>query len=220
MNPIKAIIFDMDGVLVDSEPFHVKIEKALFKRLQLDVSDEEHATYMGKASDVMWHEIRKKHQLDISLEEAIRLNELESEQFFGSLKSFDPIEGLVAVLNLLRKKQIPLAVASSSSHKTIQILMDKTGLRKYFQQIVSSKMAGKSKPDPAIFLLAASLLKVAPENCLVIEDSTNGIRAAKAAGMYCMAYDGVSAGNQDQRLADQQIKDYRELFQMIERNFI
>lgn len=104
-----------------------------------------------------------------------------------------------------------MAVASSSDKSIIDIILDKSGLRKYFYHTVSSGEIGKSKPEPDVFLHAAKLFGVAPENCIVFEDSKNGIKAAKAAGMYCIAYSGGDSGNQDQSQADHRIVDFNEI---------
>ena len=123
--------------------------------------------------------------------------------------------GLVELLKKFYKKGIPMAVASSSGHEIIDILLKQISIRKYFKFTVSSELVGGSKPEPDIFLYTADLLLVKPEECIVIEDSTNGIRAAKAANMFCVAYNGASGNSQNQSLADVQINDYSELESII-----
>ncbi len=206
----KAVIFDMDGVLVDSEPHHVKIEKQLFAKLNLNISDEEHSTYMGKATDVMWEEIIHDKKLSYSSKELVRQNEEISKRHFAQQK-LAPMDGLVELLGKLKKNKISMAVASSSGQEIIDVILKSNGLDKYFKYMVSSELVGGSKPEPDIFLHTAKLLGVKSEECIVIEDSTNGIRAAKAANMFCIAYNGVSANNQDQSLADMQIANFSEL---------
>ncbi len=206
----KAIIFDMDGVLIDSEPHHAKIEKQLFAKLNLNISDEEHSTYMGKATDVMWKEIINDKKLSYSSKKLVRQNEEISKRHFAQQK-LAPMDGLVEILEKLKKNNIPMAVASSSCQKIIDVILKSNGLDKYFKYMVSSEQVGGSKPEPDIFLHTAKLLGVKPEECIVIEDSTNGIRAAKAANMFCIAYNGMSANNQDQSLADAQISNFSEL---------
>lgn len=211
MNKIKAIIFDMDGVLVDSEPFHIQNEKMMFKKLGIDISDEEHATYMGAATDVMWEQIIRNKNLTLDVAETTALTIRESLPFLRSLPRIEPIPGLIDLLEKLNKKQIPIAVASSSDPETIEIILSKSGLKKYFKHAVSSVEAGKSKPEPDVFLYAAKLLNESPENCLVIEDSKNGIKAAKAAKMLCIAYSGASSGEQDQSEADLHYSRFSEI---------
>ena len=216
---MEAIIFDMDGVLVDSEPFHREIEKKLFKRFQLNITEEEHNTYMGKASDVMWSEIIRNKNLSLDVCEMVKVNYQESKKYFSGLSHINPISGVVDLLNELRNKRIPMAVASSSDQDTVELIMEKSGLNEYFRYLVSSSKIGKSKPEPDIFLYTAKLMNTLPEKCVVIEDSANGIKAAKAANMYCVAYGGASSDDQDQSLADTQINKFSELKKMIEKYY-
>jgi HAD superfamily hydrolase (TIGR01509 family) len=108
-----------------------------------------------------------------------------------------------------------MAVASSSFPEIIDLILVKTNLKKYFRVIVSSQEAGKSKPEPDVFLLAASKLGVNPVNCLVIEDSANGIKAAHSAGMRCVAYLGPGANPLSQKEADVVVKSYDQLGMML-----
>ena len=211
MNKPQAVIFDMDGVLVDSEPFHVQNEKLMFHKLGLDISDEEHARYMGTATDVMWEQIIRERKLSLDVAETTAQTIQQEIPYFQSLDKIDPMPGLVNLLEKLQKSGIPMAVASSSDKTIIDIILEKSGLRKYFKHAVSSGEIGKSKPEPDVFLHAAKLLGVAPENCLVFEDSKNGIKAAKAAGMVCIGYSGGNSGHQDQSQADLRISDFNEL---------
>jgi beta-phosphoglucomutase family hydrolase len=212
---IEAIIFDMDGVLVDSEPFHVAIEKNQFRLNQVSISDEEHHEYMGSTSDVMWKKIAERQTLKLSVEELVEQNKTESIRFFSELSEIPVMPGLTDLLDKLQLKNYPLAVASSSFPEIIELILQKTGLKKYFQVIVSSEEAGKSKPEPDVFLLAAKKLGVKPENCLVIEDSANGIAAAHAAGMSCVAYQGSGAEPQTQKEADAIVQNFVQLGMML-----
>jgi HAD superfamily hydrolase (TIGR01509 family) len=119
--------------------------------------------------------------------------------------------GLIGLLEKLKEKQFPMAVASSSDPETIEIMLGKSGLKKYFEYAVSSVEAGKSKPEPDVFLYAAKLLNVLPENCLVIEDSKNGVKAAKAAKMLCIAFSGASTVEQDTKAADMHFNHFSEI---------
>lgn len=201
----------MDGVLVDSEPFHIEIEKRQFELNQLSISDEEHHQYMGLASDVMWREIASRHSLSIPVEAMIDQNRIESIRYFTELKEIPVMPGLVGLLEEVRHKNYPLAVASSSFPEIIELVLEKTNLRKYFQAVVSSQEAGKSKPEPDVFLLAAQKLGINPEDCLVVEDSANGIKAAHSAKMSCAAYQGPGANAKDQKEADAIVQNYEQL---------
>ena len=177
----------------------------------LDISDEEHACYMGIATDVMWKQIIANRNLPFQVEDLTNRTIQESLPFFRSLVKIDPMPGLTELLDKLQSQKIPMAVASSSDPETIKIILEKSGLRNYFNHAVSSSEAGKSKPEPDVFLYAAKLLGVKPEECVVFEDSKNGIKAAKAAGMFCIAYSGSNSGEQDRSLADYHINNYSEL---------
>jgi beta-phosphoglucomutase len=210
-NPVKAVIFDMDGVLVNTEPHHVIIERRLFAGLNLDITEKEHSSYMGKATGVMWMEIIRKHKLPYKVQVLTDKNQKSIIDYFSALKEIEVMPGVLNVLEKLYHKRIPLAVASSSDAETIKIILSRTGLSKYFLYKVSSGSVERGKPAPDIFLYTAALLSVKPEECMVIEDSANGIKAAKDAGMFCVAYMGKSLGTQDQSHADETIDDFSQL---------
>jgi len=210
-----AVIFDMDGVLINSETFYSEMEQVHFKMLGLNIPHEEHVTYQGTATDEMWRTIKEKHGVPHSLEELVEMTGSLTIPTFQEMEEIPLMPKIKDLLEVLKDKNIPLALASSSYPEVIDIVLDKSGLRKYFPITVNSKMVGKSKPAPDIFLLAAKLLGVNPGECIVIEDSTNGIRAARDAGMYCIAYNGPGAEFQDQSQAQQIITDYGEIIRIL-----
>jgi len=208
---IKAIIFDMDGVLVDSERIHIAIEKRQFSLNNLPISDEEHQQYMGVSSEIMWQTIAKLHTLSLSVNELIEQHRIESHRYFSELNEIPVMPGLVDLLENLKTKGYTLAVASSSTPEIIDLILNKTHLKKYFQVMVSAKQAGKSKPEPDVFLMAAQKLGVSPAHCLVVEDSDNGIKAAIAAQMMCVAYQGPDADPKNQTEANYVVKSFAQL---------
>jgi beta-phosphoglucomutase len=208
IKPFKAIIFDMDGVLVNTEPHHLIIEKRLFASLGLDISREEHISYLGKSSVQMWKEIIARYNLSFAAEDLADRNSEEILRYFSGQGEIEIMPGIEEVLEKLFKKGIPMALASSSDPGTIDLILLKTGLGKYFMHTISCKTVGKSKPDPGVYLYAAILLSVRPEECIVIEDSSNGIKAAKSAGMHCIAYEGGLSDTTDQSLADISVADF------------
>ena len=208
LSDFDAVIFDMDGVLVNSEPFYVEVEQKNFKKLGLNVTQKEHITYQGTATDLMWKKIIEKHELPHTVEELVEMTNSMVTPYFDSLDSIEPMPGVREFIQFLYKKNIPLGLASSSYPNVIEIILRKTGLKKFFSAVVDSQMAGSSKPEPDIFLLTAEKLGVNHENCVVIEDSTNGIKAAKRAGMYCIAFAGPGSEHQDQSDSDRIIQDF------------
>ena len=217
--PLKAVIFDMDGVLVNSEPHHIIIEKQLFAQLNLDISDAEHSSYMGKSSEQMWTEIIRNHNLSLKAEELAQRNTDKIIEYFSGLNEIELMPGIVDLLEKIFQKRIPMAVASSSDAETIEIILSRTGLRKYFLHTVSSGLVDKGKPEPDIYLYTAGLLSVKPEECLVIEDSVNGMKAAKAANMLCVAFKGVNSAGQNHDLADESIDDFSQLPAILQKYF-
>jgi HAD superfamily hydrolase (TIGR01509 family) len=211
LSNFKAVIFDMDGVLVNSEPFYVEVEQTNFRQLGLEISEKEHQTYQGTATDQMWKIIKERHSLKQPVDELVEMTNSLVTPYFNSLEEMEPMPGVEQLIKKLKEKGFPLALASSSTPDVIDIILKKTGLRKYFDVVVNSQLAGASKPEPDIFMLAAKKLAVHPKKCLVIEDSTNGIKAAKSAGMFCIAFAGPGSELQDQSQADLIVTDFGEL---------
>jgi beta-phosphoglucomutase family hydrolase len=212
---IEAIIFDMDGTLVDTEPFHTEIELNQFKQNKIEISGEEHQQYLGVTSEVMWRQIASKHSISLTTDELIKQNHEESLKYFAALDSIPVMPELVEVLEKLQANNYKLAVASSSTPEIIDLVLTKTNLKKYFPIIVSGNDVAKSKPAPDIFLFTAHKLGAKPTNCVVIEDSPNGIKAAKAAGMTCVAYNGANVNSEKLQEADDIIQNYTELERII-----
>ncbi len=200
----------MDGVLVDSEPHHTALERRLFNEAGLDVSEAEHLQFKGKTSDLMWRELIANKGLTISLHELNEVYSKAANKYFSELDNLSPTDGVVKVLDYIRKEGIPVAVASSSTKEIINLILQKTELAHYFDFIVSGEDVKAGKPAPDIFLHTAKLLGVNPGECIVIEDSENGIKAAKAAGMKCVAYTGTG-GVEQSKIADKTINHFGEL---------
>ena len=211
----KAFIFDMDGVLIDSENLYKTIESRLFLDVGIMMDPLEHVSYQGSSNPVMWARIKEKHGLGQPLQELVDKTEKTVIEYFSSLPCIDPMPGVVELLLLLKEKKRKIALASSSTIDVIRIILEKTGLGDFFDVIAESLEAGAGKPDPAIFLLAQRKLGIPKENCLIIEDSTNGIKAALAAGIYCIAFNGPGSEHQDQSEADWQISTFGEIMMKI-----
>jgi HAD superfamily hydrolase (TIGR01509 family) len=203
-----AAIFDMDGVLVDTEPFYVEVNQQLFEKLGITMSIEEQLTFVGISSAEMWHTTREKFKLSQPVE---TLMQLETEAFCRKLKTLPnltPMPGVVALIKTLRDSGSRLAIASSSSRIIIDLITARTGLDAYFDVIVSGEEVVHGKPNPEIFLTAAERLHVVPENCVVIEDSPHGVAGAKSANMRCVGFQNPNSGNQDLSQADLLIHDF------------
>ena len=200
---MKAVIFDMDGVIIDSEPIHSLMKIRTFQHYGLQLTQEECLPYMGRTTKSMFQYFIEKYDPSISLAEMVRY---KHEIYLAALRSDDsirPIAGIVELLQQLAERQILAAIGSSSGRQVIQAVVDKFRLEKYFQSILSGADLPNSKPDPAVYLLSAERLGVKPADCLVVEDAAAGVAAAKAAGMYCIAYRNPNSGQQDLSRADE-----------------
>lgn len=213
---MKAIIFDMDGVLINTEHHHMVIEHQMFRELGLEITEEERAPYIGFAADEMWGKVVEHYNLDHSPQDLLQRNNQRIVEYFTEQVDCEPIPGVERALEWIGQRNYPLAVASSSSRKIIDVLLAQVGLDSYFFTRVGGQDVEKSKPAPFIYLHTADLLGVSPKDIVVIEDSTTGIRAAKSAGTYCLGYQGTGFHGQDQSLADRTFAHYDELIPILE----
>jgi len=187
MRKPEAVIFDMDGVLVDSEPIHYEIENRLFNQLGITVPDDVHRNYLGTSADFMYADLKSRFGLPGTVNELIQFGETFTCDYFWQLQVLNLNEGVLSLLKELKLAGMKLAVATSSSPEVAKILLDRCEITSYFDAIVTTSEAGKSKPAPHVYLLAAQKIGMVPSNCIVFEDSPNGLSAAKGAGMFCIA---------------------------------
>ncbi|MGD9976659.1 MAG: HAD family hydrolase [Bacteroidales bacterium] len=181
-----AVIFDMDGVIVDNQWYHLNAWKIFCKKHGLAFDESTfRANYFGKSN----HEIIcALYGGDFSLETTLKLgNEKEIIYQQNYISAIKPLPGLVKLLEDIKRARKPAAIASSAPIINIDFVLDSLRIREYFDKIVDVSMVKNSKPNPEIYLKAASLLNVPPQECLVFEDSHSGINAALAAGMAVIA---------------------------------
>ncbi|HEX8932273.1 MAG TPA: HAD family phosphatase [Patescibacteria group bacterium] len=181
---IKAVIFDVDGLIIDSEPTWMQVHDEFIARHQLSIEEKYKETFRGIGLKELVEELKRKFALPESVEELLsEYRELFYKQFFVSGKA-KLIVGVEECARVLYAKGYQLAVATGGhdGSKMKQIL-ESFNLLKYFPIVVSSDEVKRGKPDPEVFLTTAEKLGVAPAACLVLEDSVNGVRAGKAAGM-------------------------------------
>lgn len=203
-------IFDMDGVLIDSEPAHQQIFKKVFEELNLDFSAAYHHTLVGMAAVPMWEKIRSDFQIQTDARELMNFHK---EFMYVEIKELDIqlVPGVYELLERLHEMQIKMSLASSSAEKLIHYFVDKFGIRSKFDFLVSGESLTRSKPFPDIFLKVAELYDLKPDRFVVIEDSNNGVRAVKAADMLCIGYTNPNSGQQDLSLADETISNFSQL---------
>jgi len=208
---IQTVIFDMDGVIVDTEPVHHYAYYQHFKQLNIEVSDALYRTFTGNSTRNVFQKIKTQFDLSHEVEDLIQTKRSLFNDAFDTKEDLFLIDGVEALIKDLHANGIQLIVASSASKVTIDRVFTRFNLHPYFTHIVSGEDFPKSKPHPAIFEHAASLSIAPKENCIVIEDSTNGIEASVAANIFCIGYDSLHSKSQDLTKANIIIQDFSEL---------
>lgn len=183
----KAVLFDLDGLLIDTEPFHSAFEQDFFRQIGLSVSDEVRATFFGVDAERMYADLIDRFHLPYTLMDLLQRDDLNRSHYFKRQGPTECMEGVNALLEELKNSRIPMCVATSSSPEMAECLLSKVKIISYFQHVVTTREAGKSKPFPDVYCLAASKIGVDPSDCVVFEDSPNGVRAAQGSGAFCIA---------------------------------
>ena len=210
-NMIQTVIFDMDGVIVDTEPVHHFAYYQHFKELNIEVSDEMYRSFTGNSTRNIFQKLKAQFNLQGDVEDLILRKRHLFNEAFDLKEDLYLIEGVEDLIKDLHANGIQLIVASSASNVTINRVFTRFNLHQYFTHIVSGEDFPKSKPHPAIFEHAASLSIAPKENCIVIEDSTNGIQAAVSAGIFCVGYNSFHSKDQDLSKANVVIQHFNEL---------
>lgn len=208
---VKTVIFDMDGVLVNSEPLHHEVSLVQFKNLNIEVTDEVFATFTGNSNKMIYQKLKDRFGLPHNIKDLILAKNKLFIEAFDKKEDLHLMPGVKDLIIDLYKNKVQLIVASSSEMEIIDKVFERFDLDQYFTHKVSGNDFPESKPNPDIFIKAASYSKAPIDECIIIEDSTNGIKAAKAAGIFCIAYKSKDVDSQDQSLADLIIYDYEDL---------
>lgn len=207
---MKAFIFDMDGVIIDSEKYYALAIQGLVKDYGYEVDQVYTNQFIGMTNTKTFEKIISDFNIDSTPAEL-------TEKMMVYKERYDEEQGLIfypgilALLKRLKAHGFRLAIASSSRMNEIKQTVDALDAHEYFDFLVSGEDINKSKPDPGIYLHTAELLKMDPSQCIVIEDSHNGARAAKAAGMYCIGYIDTQYPPQDLSMVNQKIYHHDEL---------
>jgi len=192
----KAVIWDMDGVIVDTAPYHFRSWQDVFSKREVDFTKKDFRLIFGQRNDFIIHST-----LGNVPSEEMEAIALEKETIFRNLMRgrIKALPGAVELIKSLTEHGFRNALASSAPPGNIKLLIGSLGIDDYFDIIVSGHEVAESKPSPQVFLLAARRLGVKPENCIVIEDAITGVAAARRAGMRCVA---VTTTNSRARLAE------------------
>lgn len=173
----KAVIFDMDGLMIDSERVTFKWYKEYMRQCGMDMPEEFYKTLQGQTKAECKQKLIKTYGNDFPYEESVDWVHKKMQEEFEN--DGIPIkEGLVELLKFLKEKKYKTVVATSSERKRVEFILEKAGIRQYFNDIICGDEVEKGKPNPEIFLRACEKVNVNPENALVLEDSEAGIEAA------------------------------------------
>ncbi len=212
---IKAVIFDMDGVIVDSEPAYRNVDMRILDLLGIYMPPEEYDTWMGTAGEEMFKMLKEKYSFKYTVDE---LTKMQLDFMLDDFKQgkFTAIKGVEDLIKgLYSEGKTILAVASSSPMVYINQILNTFGLESCFEIKISGETIGRTKPAPDIYLECAKKLNLKPEECIAVEDSKNGITAAKNAGMKCIAFLSSKDRNQTNNLADYVFDDMEEINKLL-----
>jgi len=207
---MNAVIFDMDGVIVDSEIHWKTLEGYFLQSLIPTWTSADQDKIIGLGVHDLYTLLISQYGLQKTKQQFLELYQEMANKIYGQKVSL--IAGFSDLLTTLNKNNIPVALASSSPRSWINIMLRRFGLQPSFRVVVSAdELEGEGKPSPAIYLLTAQRLGVSPTSCIAIEDSKNGVLSAKNAGMFCIGFRNGFNEEQDLSKADMIIHGFAEL---------
>lgn len=208
---LKAVLFDMDGVIVDTEPLHRKAYFKMFEDVNINVSEELYDSFTGKATLPICKTLCQHFSLSETPEHLVATKRKHFKYLFENDSDLALLDGVHDLIKDYHNNGLTLVLASSASMPNINRIFERFDLNKYFKAKISGADLKASKPHPEIFIRAAELADEHTDNCMVIEDSTNGIEAAKAANIYCVGFKSPHSANQDYSKADRVITSFDEI---------
>ncbi len=182
---LKAVLWDMDGVIADTGIYHYQAWHEIFKRMGVNFTLEQFMSHFGQRHDTIIYSALGR---DISQEEFDAITREKQEDYRRRVaENIKPLPGAIELIKALEENGIKSAIASSAPPENVDIIIRGLGIEDYFQAFARGTEVDEGKPSPQVFLLAAEKLGVSPDDCLVIEDAIAGVAAAKNAGMKCVA---------------------------------
>jgi len=206
---MRSVLFDMDGVLLDSEIPAFDMLRESLAAFGVQISLEELLTYIGNSTRMIAENVLKKYSPEDNTDEFLSFHASRGS-FYATSDKVRPMEGLEEFLLYLKHSNIQTAVVSSTRSVSVLNALNRMNILKYFDIVIGGDMLAHTKPDPEGYNRARRLLGSAIEECLVIEDSPTGIKAAKNAGLKVIGYKG-SAYQQDTSGADAEFESYEGL---------
>ena len=207
---IKALVFDMDGVIIDSEPIHIDLTVQVMRDVGKEPSPSEIYEFIGVINEEMWPILISRHNIAESAEELIeRQMAYVKKRFFED--KLEPIDGIPELMQSAKERGMKIALATSSPRYFAEHILENVGLARYFDALITADEISRGKPDPEIYAKAAQALGFKPHECVAIEDAYKGIQAAKGAGMKCIAFKNPNSGDHDTTQADSVVLSIREI---------
>lgn len=210
MSQISAVVFDLDGLMFNTEDIYNETGTELLRRRGIENAQPVIEKMMGLRAEEAFRVMKQMCGFSESIDQIQR----ESDQIFQSLlhEKLAPMPGLFELLEMIEQRQLPKAVATSSSRKYLEEVLDRYQLLPRFQHTLTSEDVTRGKPDPEIYLKVADLFAIPPEKMLVLEDSSNGTKAAIAAGAHVVSVPHQFSRNQDftgtRKIADSLLDPY------------
>lgn len=208
---LQAVIFDMDGLMIDSEPVQWRAMNSVVAPYGVTIDEPEWASMVGRRAVDNLALLSEKHHLEVDPAELVISKNAAYHDLIRHRENVIPMPGLYEAIDEARQAGLKLALGSSSVLGDIKIILKALSLSTTFDVVVSGDQVARGKPDPDIFLEVARRLAVHPSRCLVLEDTAHGVAAAKAAGMMCIAVPGHFTRHQDFSKADAVLKSLSEL---------
>lgn len=216
---LKAVLFDMDGVIVDTEPLHRKAYFKMFSDVNINVTEDLYQSFTGQSTINICKRLVNHFNLSYAPDYLVKLKRQHFKYLFENDADLALIDGVLDVIKDYYANDIKLVVASSASMPNINRIFERFDLDQYFMGKFSGADLKQSKPHPEIFIKAAEHTGCAKAECMVIEDSTNGIKAAHAAGIFCTAFKSEHSTGQDYDLANMVVSDFKEVSFTKTKNF-
>lgn len=197
MPEISAVIWDMDGVLADTAPHHLRAWQEIFTKRGISFTEADFKRGFGIRNDAIIKNTLGEQTNEAEIEAIAQEKEATFRRIIG--KDIKPLPGALKLLEALDESGVKMAIASSTTIENIRLIVGSLGIADYFQAVITGHDVTEGKPSPQVFLLAAQILGAEPKNCIVVEDAVAGVKAAKNAGMYCVA---VASSHPKEKLAE------------------
>lgn len=216
---LKGVIFDMDGVIINSEPQHYEAYVMFCKDYGVEFPYDEYKGFIGSTHAKVCQYMKEHFQIPVT-EDKMQEKLREYREYLIETKGYEEIAGIKELIKDLHQNGMKLAIASSSPEKEIQKVVETLGIALYFTKLVSGETVEHPKPAPDVFLKAMRELELSQDECIIIEDSGNGVKAAKAAGIPAIGFYNPDSGEQDLSQASIVVEGFEEVdYDFVEKTY-